>query len=106
MKFKDLYKAVMNKRTGDLNKKDIKIALNRAEVTLVQQREALNKCIFGRKRYMSGRTSKHSGTETMCKAGPWFELIESDRVLNKLDSVSKLYEKVNLVKKQLKLELE
>jgi len=102
MTFKDLYVAVTNNRLGELNKLEVAQAVVRQETNLQQQRDALNKCLFGRKRCMSGHVSKYTTGEHMQgKPGPWYCHIESDNVLQKLDSVNALYDKLALVKRKI-----
>lgn len=72
---------------------------------LDQQRKALLACVFGRKRCISGRSSKFSTLETHgAKYGPWMEHLESERVLKKFEAVYQLQEKLSIVKKRLKVD--
>jgi hypothetical protein len=107
MKFRALYKAVMNNRLPELDKRKTLEALNNAILVLSQERNSLLSSIFGRKTHMSGKTCKYSegaSEATKGKPGPWNDLIESDRILKKLDRVSFLHERVSLVKKHMKVE--
>lgn len=105
MKFKDVYTAVMNRRDNDLNRTEMLQSVSRQIKLLEDQRKALFSCVFGRKRCISGRTSKFSTLETHgAKYGPWMEHLESERVLKKFDSVCQLHEKLSIVKKHLKIE--
>jgi hypothetical protein len=104
MKFKDLYVAIKNHRVSELNHYDIISCVARQTQNLEQQRAALKACVYNRKRYISGRTCKYRTEESSGgKPGPWFEHIESPRVLARLSLVSELSDRLDLVIKQLHL---
>lgn len=104
MKFKDVYTAVMNHREQELNKGEMFAVVRAQEQNLNKQRLALNACVYSRRRYNTGRSAKFSTLESHgIKAGPWFSHIESERVLKKFDTVCQLHEKLQTVKKHLKM---
>jgi hypothetical protein len=106
MKFKEVYVAVMNKREKELDKVEVLAAVSRQSITLRQQQDALNRCVFGRKRCNTGKKAKvisaDSGGNT--KYTPWMFLLESDSVLAKFDSIYKMYDRLSTVKKHLGVE--
>jgi hypothetical protein len=105
VKFKDVYKAVMNKREKELSRTEMFEAVTRQIENVNQQQEALKACVFGRKRVKSGRGCKMSTLETHgAKYGPWMNHLEADRVLNKFDTVYKLWDRLSTVKKHLGIE--
>jgi hypothetical protein len=105
MKFKEVYKAVINKRESELNRTEMMAAVSRQIENVAQQRKALNACTFGRKRTSSGKGSSFTTMETHgAKYGPWMTHLETDRVISKFETLYQLHEKLSIVKKRLGIE--
>jgi hypothetical protein len=104
VKFKEVYTAVMNHREQELNKHEMFAVVRVQEQNVNAQREALKASVYSRRRYNTGRTAKFSTLESHgMKAGPWFAHIESEKILKRFDTISQLHEKLQIVKKHLKM---
>lgn len=104
MKFKQVRKAVENGNWKELNQADLFATVARQEVNLEQQRNGLLGCIFGSKRSMSGRVAKVVSSDyEAVKSSPFYGYLESDRVSNKFETVSKLHDQLLVVEKRLGL---
>lgn len=104
MTFKTVRKAITNGNWGDLNQAELFSAVTRQKENVRQQRDALLACVFGSKRCMRGRGAKILSSDyDATKATPFCGYLDSDRVLNKFETVNKLYEDLIVVEKRLGL---